>query len=256
MNQDATGTIFLISDRAVHRKELVIFGLVPAALLVSLLYWEVTAEFTSTAFLWIHIATASFSLLAGSVAIFIRKGSNPHRAAGKCFVFSMIAMGTSAVFLALSVGKWFDILSGLMACYFVVTSWTTLHPISRSVKRRQPIAAFLLIIGYLALDILAFQSGVRNSDAPLGMGFVFAGVLAVALLGDLNLLIQGEVRAQKRIARHLWRVCFALFMATVSFFPRTYLFPQVLQDSGVLYFLALAPLVVMFFWLIRILIHK
>jgi cell division protein FtsW (lipid II flippase) len=57
----------------------------------------------------------------------------------------------------------------------------------------------------------------------------------------------------QRLARHLWRMCFALFIASMSvFLARQHLFPAILRTTGVLYVLSFSPLLLMIFWLIRI----
>ncbi|HEX7122051.1 MAG TPA: hypothetical protein VF178_06730 [Gemmatimonadaceae bacterium] len=77
-------------------------------------------------------------------------------------------------------------------------------------------------------------------------------VIAMALIGDGRQLAKRPAVASRRLVRHLWRMCFALFMATVSFFlSRAHLFPDAIRASGLLYGLALAPIVLMTFWWIR-----
>jgi hypothetical protein len=43
-------------------------------------------------------------------------------------------------------------------------------------------------------------------------------VCLLAALGDIRMLVRGGVLGTKRIARHLWRMCFGLFIAAGSFF--------------------------------------
>ncbi len=68
------------------------------------------------------------------------------------------------------------------------------------------------------------------------------------------MIMSGGIYGAKRIARHLWRMCFAWFIASASIFlARPHLFPAVLRKTGALYFLSLLPLVLMVFWLVRVL---
>jgi hypothetical protein len=68
------------------------------------------------------------------------------------------------------------------------------------------------------------------------------------------MLLGGGVRGAKRIARHLWRMCFAWFIASSSIFlARPHLFPAVMRKTGALYLLSVLPLILMIFWLIRVL---
>ena len=67
------------------------------------------------------------------------------------------------------------------------------------------------------------------------------------------MLVRGGVSGTQRIARHLWRMCFALFIAAASIFlARQHLFPDLLRRTGVLVFLSVLPLLLMIFWLIRV----
>jgi hypothetical protein len=57
----------------------------------------------------------------------------------------------------------------------------------------------------------------------------------------------------QRIARHLWRMCFALFIASASIFlARQQLFPALFRKTGALYLLSFLPIILMIFWLIRV----
>ena len=71
------------------------------------------------------------------------------------------------------------------------------------------------------------------------------------------MLARGGISGAQRIARHLWRMCFALFIAAASIFlARPQVFPAVLEKTGVLTFLSLLPLLLMIFWMFRILLAK
>jgi hypothetical protein len=66
-------------------------------------------------------------------------------------------------------------------------------------------------------------------------------------------LVRGGISGAPRIARHLWRMCFALFVAASSIFlARQHIFPAVLRTTGVLFLLSFFPLMVMIFWLVRV----
>jgi hypothetical protein len=84
--------------------------------------------------------------------------------------------------------------------------------------------------------------------------FVFLGSVGlIAIIGDIRMLVRGGVSGVPRIARHLWRMCFALFIASASIFlARQRLFPHFMRTSGTLYLLSFLPLVLMIFWLVRV----
>jgi amino acid permease len=75
-------------------------------------------------------------------------------------------------------------------------------------------------------------------------------VVLLAAAGDLRMLMRGGVFGRQRIARHLWRMCFGLFIATGSFLAQR----RVLAFLGgpKIMLLAALPLILMIFWLIRV----
>jgi hypothetical protein len=91
-------------------------------------------------------------------------------------------------------------------------------------------------------------------------------VMLLAAAGDVRMLLRGGVFGVKRIARHLWRMCFGLFIAAGSFFmgpsnrPRRLLsavglgqhLPSALFSTGLYLFLSVLPLVLLIFWLVRV----
>jgi hypothetical protein len=57
----------------------------------------------------------------------------------------------------------------------------------------------------------------------------------------------------RRLARHLWRMCYALFIASMSFFlGQTDEIPEALRITPLLVLLAFLPALVMLYWLWRV----
>jgi len=78
-------------------------------------------------------------------------------------------------------------------------------------------------------------------------------VALLALVGDARLLVRGGISGTQRIARHLWRMCFALFIAASSIFlARQHLFPVFMRKMGMLFFLSFLPLILMVYWMVRV----
>ncbi|MGA1985708.1 MAG: hypothetical protein ABSG72_05515, partial [Candidatus Sulfotelmatobacter sp.] len=102
------------------------------------------------------------------------------------------------------------------------------------------------------LEAALSPSGMKY-DYPPAPYFIFGAVALIAATGDVRMLVRGGISGAQRIARHLWRMCFALFIAAASvFLARPQLFPAILQKTGVLAFLSFLPLLLMIFWLIRV----
>jgi hypothetical protein len=88
---------------------------------------------------------------------------------------------------------------------------------------------------------------------PAPVHFFLAFVATIASAGDIRMIRRGGISGAPRIARHLWRMCFAFFEATSAFFiGKQKVFLMALQGSPVLVLLGVAPLILMGFWLIRV----
>jgi hypothetical protein len=81
---------------------------------------------------------------------------------------------------------------------------------------------------------------------------VLGSLAAFAAALDFKVII-GRVSGVARITRHLWRMCFAFFFATGSFFlGQQKVMPAFMHGALALWVLGLAPLGFMLFWLIRV----
>ena len=199
-----------------------------------------------TPILLVHILGGAVSLLAGTLALIFRKGRKNHINAGTVFVFAMLLMALPGGVVALQIGKPFDALSSVLVCYLVLSAMFAFKPGAY----RLPLMAFgcITMAGYLGVELYALATGIRATDAPSGAGYVFATILALAVFGDFK--HRGEVKDRRGFTvRHMWRMCFALFMSTASFFgARPHLFPEWMAAYGVLLLLTFAPVVVMIYW--------
>ena len=68
------------------------------------------------------------------------------------------------------------------------------------------------------------------------------------------MILRGGVFGKHRIARHLWRMCFALFVAAASvFLGQPQVFPALMREGQVLFVPVVLVVAVLFYWLIRVL---
>jgi hypothetical protein len=82
---------------------------------------------------------------------------------------------------------------------------------------------------------------------------VAAGLSALAGLSDIRAFLRRRLTPAQRISRHLWRMCFAFFIATGSFFlGQQDILPAAVRGSPILFLLGFAPFGVMVWWLVRI----
>ena len=199
-----------------------------------------------------HIAGGGLALVAGLIALILRKGSSGHRWVGCGFVIAMLVMAVFGGLLAWFEGKPFDLLSSLLVCYLVLSAAGAYRPHNRTTVNALLGLGVLILVGYLGVELYAVQTGVRATEAPGGAGYVFAVIVVLALFGDRR-AAGGVKSAPQNMQRHQWRMNFALLMATVSFFgARPHLFPAWMQDSGMLLALSFAPLLVMTYWMVKL----
>jgi hypothetical protein len=83
--------------------------------------------------------------------------------------------------------------------------------------------------------------------------YVAAGLCVLVGLGDLRAALLKRLTPAQRLARHLWRMGFAFFIATGSFFiGQQDVMPEAVRGSPLLFALGFAPFAVMAFWLVRL----
>jgi uncharacterized membrane protein len=210
---------------------------------------------SSTALI-VHVSAGLIGLASGGAALLLRKGGRPHRTAGKVFVVSMLTMCGAALYIAVVRRETPNILAAVLTAYMVMTAWL-------AVKRR-PGKAGALSVGAMIFAVAGSISALAISwDAakdpsmtePLApVAFAFGVLMGVAAIGDLTVVIGRSRTGAQTIARHLWRMCAALFIGAASFFigQGANVFPQSVRDTKVLFVPVVAVLVTMIYWLIRV----
>lgn len=204
------------------------------------------------ALLWAHIAAGIGSIPLGTVAVAARKGGRLHGRAGTLFFGSMLVLGvTAAILEPFREPTPGSPLVGVFVCYFILTSWVT-------ARRRDGTTGWFEMAACataLGLAVVMTAAGITGVGTPAGAGpvFILAAILLLAGLLDLNAVLRRRLTAAQRIARHLWRMCFAFFVATGSFFlGQQDVLPAAVRGSPLLFLLAFAPLAIMAFWLVRL----
>ena len=199
-----------------------------------------------------HIAGGLIAILAGIAAVAARKGSRLHANAGTWFAVSMLLLGVTATILARMKAEPESGLGGILTCYFVATSWVTARRRDGTTGKFE-IVACLLALGTGATIAWGGLMGAATTPAGRGPVFAIAAICLLAGLLDLNVVLRGKMTAAQRLSRHLWRMCFAFFIATGSFFlGQQDVMPISVRGSPILFVLAFAPFAVMLFWLVRL----
>jgi uncharacterized membrane protein len=206
----------------------------------------------------VHIVAGGVALVAGFVALYTRKGGTRHRKSGMVFVYAMIAMAllgsVIAAFFRPNPG---NVVAGLLTAYLVATALTTVRtqgPWSRHLD------AILMMWGWavgLTAATFAFQASAsatgKKAGIPAAAFFMFAMAGLAASAGDLRRMWAGRSTGAARLTRHLWRMCFALFIAASSFFfGQAKVIPRPIRIPGLLALPVLAVVVTTLYWLWRV----
>lgn len=211
--------------------------------------------------LLLHICSGTVGVISGFIAVSFRKGSRAHNIIGLVFVASMLSLGATGTYMAILKFQPGNILGGTFTFYLVATAWLTArHKDGRT--RIFDWAALLVVVVAAAFEI---TFGVQAALSPTGMRYdyppapflIFGTVALVAAVGDIRMLARKGIFGAQRIARHLWRMCSGLFIASASIFlARPHLFPVFMRKAGMLIALTFAPLLLLIFWLIRVAVTK
>jgi len=189
------------------------------------------------------------------------KGAALHRRSGLLFVYAMLTMGISGSILALRQSLTnANVLGGLMSAYLVITALTTVRPVSAWTQRLNSLAllvATVLTLSEIGMGLRALsRPGGTINGVPLFMLFFLATVTGVAAVGDVRMMWSGPLGAAARLARHLWRMCFALFIAAGSFFSIRQRVAKILPEPLTTPAMRAIPIAlvfaVMFYWLWRV----
>lgn len=211
--------------------------------------------------LLVHILAGGLALAAGYLSLFAAKGRGVHRRAGMVFVLAMTVMGLSAAVLSAARGAEATALGGLLAAYLVITALTTVR---RSTPAMRRLGVGLMLLGF-GLGVALLEVALRTRASPGGVMdgvpapplFMNAAVALLASASDLRVVRSGGPRGAPMLARHLWRMCFALFLAAASFFlGQADELPRALRILPLLALPVLVPLAAMAYWLVRLRVRR
>lgn len=206
------------------------------------------------ALLVLHIAGGTAGIVFGWTAMLARKGGRMHQVAGTVFLVSMLAMAAvgAGVSPFLPEGRWTNTTAAVFTLYLVATGW--------AVTQRRPgvvggfeRAAVIVPLGLAAMGVaLAAIHAGGPQFAGFSTVFAFAAFSAVAAACDLSMIRKGGLAGPARIARHLWRMGAALFVANGSFFLGQQKFlPEVLRGTFLPAIPVFGVIALTLYWLAR-----
>jgi uncharacterized membrane protein len=209
-----------------------------------------------------HIVAGAVSLVSGFIALYVAKGAGLHRKSGLVFVYAMLAMSVIGALIAAirDVAPMANVPAGVLTAYLVITALVTVRRPS-GWSPRFDVALTLVALSVAAADL---TFGIRAVTSPNPKNHwmlipfsIFSSVAMLATVGDIRTMRAGGLRGTARIARHLWRMCFALFIATSSFFlGQAKVIPKPIRIVPLLALPVVAVLVTMLYWLWRVRVQR
>lgn len=212
----------------------------------------------------VHIVAGTLGLLTGYVALYAAKGGTVHRKSGRLFVYSMVTMAVFGMTIAVVrvIAPAINIPAALLTFCLVITALTTVRPLKHGAGSRwlgltAMLVALTVGLTMLAWGVEAVANGGRRNGMPAFPFFMFGVVGTLAGIGDLRMMRSGPLTGARRLARHLWRMCFALFIAALSASVQfVKMVPEPLRIRALFVLPVVAVLVTMFYWLWRIRIRR
>jgi hypothetical protein len=217
---------------------------------------------TSSGIVWlglaVHFAAGLVGIVAGTVALSVAKGGRLHKRSGLVFIWAMVILGLTAAAIGTYEMIPSQVFAGLLVTYLVFTAMTTVKPLPR-IGQRINVALMVLAFAYAVVSLYGGMTewldptvevvGRPRVVPPLVVGTV----ILLAAIGDLRAIRSGGLQGSRRLARHLWRMCFGLYIATGSFFLGQMKFiPEPVRIVPLLLVLAFAPILFLVYWMWRV----
>jgi hypothetical protein len=206
----------------------------------------------------IHFATGVVTIVAGVIALSVAKGGRLHKQSGLVFTAAMVVLGLTAAGIGMYENRPSQTFGGLLATYLVLSAMTTVKSLPRLGPRFN---VALMVLAFIVGAAMLYGGAIewldptvkvvgRQRVVPLVIGGTF---ILLAAIGDLRAILAGGLQGSQRLARHLWRMCFGLFIATGAFFIGQMSFiPEPLRNLPLLLAAAFAPLLVLIYWMWRV----
>jgi uncharacterized membrane protein len=212
----------------------------------------------------VHIFAGGLTLLAGYLALYSAKGDTLHRKGGRVFVYAMLTMAVAGTTIAAirNVAPSINVPAALLTSYLVITALITVRPpIARSCWLDPALMSVALVVGLTSLtfgfEAIASPDGKGRDGMPAFPFFMFGVVGTLAGILDVRMMRSGGLTGASRLARHLWRMSFALFIAALSFFiGQSQVFPKPIRIMPLLALPVLAVLLTMLYWLWRVRVRR
>lgn len=212
----------------------------------------------------LHVGAGFAALGAGAVALSAPKGGRLHRRAGALFFGAMLVMALFAGYLAVvRPGQTINLFIAAFSIYLVATAWLTVRRPEGSAGTAENwalaasiglCAPFALVLLQVATGVVIFKTAFALKGPILIALVSFSTVIAIAALGDARVVVSRGISGRPRIARHLWRMCVGLTLATGSAFTNGFarLLPGPYHVPPLFFLPQFIPLALLAYWMARV----
>jgi hypothetical protein len=211
-----------------------------------------------------HIASGAIAVVMGAITLAVRKGARSHINTGRVFTVCMGLSSLLGAVLGLIKFETFYITfhAGVLGMTLVLSGWMLARV--QNGHLGVPFVAigfvnFLNTAGLVAAGFCALNLPEQTLRGFAAADYFFlAGMAGIAFVNDLFVLLRKTLSDRRRIAQHLWRMCVGFFIAAGSAFtgPGASIFPEAVRNSGILSLPELTIILLMLFWLFRILFGR
>lgn len=176
--------------------------------------------------IYIHAALGGVALLAGAIAILVKKGKSTHRQSGKVFFYSMLISAFIALVVSWMPGHESPFLFsiGVFSSYFLLSGYRSLNFKQKEfdLKVDRVIAYAILIIGLVMIGYPIILNG--NLNVVL---LVFGIVGLVFGIRDLKLFLDPKPLKKKWLRLHLGKMTGGYIAAVTAFFVVNQILPGI-----------------------------
>jgi len=170
---------------------------------------------------------------------------------------SRLSVSAIGSYLGFIKGEIDNFTGGIFAFHLVATAWATARHRENETWTLDwsapPVALAFAPLNFVwGVEVARSQTAVKD-QSPAGAYFFFGTLALLSAAGDFRMLLLGGISGRQHLVRHLWRMCFGWFIATISFFlGQQKVFPAWLRGSYILVVLSFMPLLFLVFWFVRV----